>query len=164
MQYVSWGKSWQFAIKLSVHVMGSWVGGIFDQGAFVYYLHVCTNRFEKISSRGERWTLNPQPSTLFLINIKGLEPKCDFMPGWVYAGVFSWGSGWCENHWFLYSFCKFSSSSYGLSSFQLWAKFLPKLYVLQHFSTLSPSSHGLSFVKTICFATLFWHLVNPAMG
>ena len=39
------GKCENFAKKLSVHDMGSWVGGIFDRGTFVCYLHVVTINF-----------------------------------------------------------------------------------------------------------------------
>ena len=34
------GKSEHFAKKMSVHEVGSWVGGIFNRRTFVCYLHV----------------------------------------------------------------------------------------------------------------------------
>ena len=39
------GKSEHFAKKLSVHEVGSWVGGIFNRKTFVCYLHVFAINF-----------------------------------------------------------------------------------------------------------------------
>ena len=39
------GKSEHFVKNMSAHDMGSWVGGIFDRGTFVCFLHVLTINF-----------------------------------------------------------------------------------------------------------------------